>query len=299
MRAWAWAPQPTVGAAPPAARHGHSATLVDDGRGRAHLCVVGGGTGNILAPPSARSELSDVAVLDVRTWTWTGVVALDLARARAPAPGRHHTACPLLADEVLIFGGGARPSNRACVLDLAACVAAASAGAASVEVRALRRGDAAPVARKMHAAASLLPWLPAVVVFGGWEVGPHFDDLWIATLSGAAPGDDSADVDEEEGEEDDDDEEEDGEDVVAIRVMDQDGTSRVVQLPRRALAAVCAGGRGMTLRPPSLRPQARARETDARRPTPRSRQRRRRRRRRRRGVCGRGRRRRRRRRVRG
>ena len=94
----------------------------------------------------------------------------------------------------------------------------------------------------MHAAASLLPWLPLVVLFGGWETGPHFDDLWIGSLSHAMPGAEAAGSDEDEQDLEEAEVDDDDEDVIAIRVMDEDGSSRIVQLPRHVLARLMRDG---------------------------------------------------------
>ena len=44
----------------------------------------------------------------------------------------------------------------------------------------------APLPRKFHAACSLYPWRPLLVLFGGWRTGPHFEDLNIAALGADA-----------------------------------------------------------------------------------------------------------------
>ncbi|CAK9018003.1 unnamed protein product [Durusdinium trenchii] len=112
-------------------RHGHSSTFFEvDGKG--YVVVVGGGTGNILETWGVR-DFSDVSVLCVETWTWIGHYQLR----GEDVPGRHHTACRGLGNQLLIFGGGRRPSNQVCVLDAAACVRRALAGDAlgAVELR--------------------------------------------------------------------------------------------------------------------------------------------------------------------
>jgi hypothetical protein len=40
----------------------------------------------------------------------------------------------------------------------------------------------APTPRKFHAACSLYPWHPLLVVFGGWRTNTHFEDLHVAAL---------------------------------------------------------------------------------------------------------------------
>jgi hypothetical protein len=54
-----------------------------------------------------------------------------------------------------------------------------------VSLGAVEDGDpeCAPVPRKFHGACGLFPWHPLFVVFGGWRVSRHFDDLWVGALA--------------------------------------------------------------------------------------------------------------------
>jgi len=107
---------------------------------------------------------------------------------------------------VVLYGGGDNPDSAVCVLDLAAVIDAAMAVATSTEpggrvrraisrlaarlprsvappatvaLRDLGGGETQPTPRKFHAACSLYPWRPLLVIFGGWQVDRHFDDLWV------------------------------------------------------------------------------------------------------------------------
>ena len=137
------------------------------------------------------------------------------------APGRHHTACRVSKNCVLLYGGGDNPDPAVCALDLAAVVDAAVAAewaqaeasiqAAEMERRGLARraisrlaagltrsvsspatvalrdlggGETQPTPRKFHAACSLYPWRPLLVIFGGWQVDRHFDDMWVLAHGG-------------------------------------------------------------------------------------------------------------------
>ena len=53
----------------------------------------------------------------------------------------------------------------------------------SVALKEVEGGSAhAPTPRKFHAACSLYPWHPLLVVFGGWRSSAHFEDLHVAAL---------------------------------------------------------------------------------------------------------------------
>ena len=125
-------------------------------------------------------------------------------------PGRHHTACRVAQNRVLLYGGSDNPDPSACVLNLAAVVDAAVEAAASAQTerggrarRAIARlltrsasspatvalqdlggGETQPTPRKFHAACSLYPWRPLLVIFGGWQVDRHFDDMWVLAHGG-------------------------------------------------------------------------------------------------------------------
>lgn len=222
-------------------RHGHSSTFFEvDGKG--YVVVVGGGTGNILETWGVR-DFSDVSVLCVETWTWIGHYQLR----GEDVPGRHHTACRGLGNQLLIFGGGRRPSNQVCVLDAAACVRRALAGDAlgAVELRPVHHarpsdeeGNQAqvPQGRKMHGAACLAPHAPLLVVYGGWKTGPHFSDVWTFAL-----GADERDLEAFQPVEQQSLEEEDGDDmhespVVGVRMMGPDGQVRMMRIPSELLS---------------------------------------------------------------
>ena len=53
---------------------------------------------------------------------------------------------------------------------------------ASLDVDANADPPRGPAPRKFHGAASLYPWHPLVVAFGGWRVNAHFDDLWLLAV---------------------------------------------------------------------------------------------------------------------
>ena len=111
---------------------------------------------------------------------------------------------------MLLYGGGDNPDPAVCVLDLAAVVDAAVEAAASAQTerggrarRAIARlltrsasspatvalqdlggGETTPTPRKFHAACSLYPWRPLLVIHGGWQVDRHFDDMWVLAHGG-------------------------------------------------------------------------------------------------------------------
>mmetsp|Transcript_41607 Transcript_41607/g.75450 ORF Transcript_41607/g.75450 Transcript_41607/m.75450 type:complete len:643 (-) Transcript_41607:66-1994(-) len=206
LHSWSWQRVDPRGVAP-RPRHGHTGTLVEvDGKG--YLVFVGGGVGNILGSGRV-AEFGDVAILDCQDWSWLGGplqmswAPTEEERAAPPKQGRHHTACVGLRGQILLYGGGHRPDRPVRVLDGKQCVELAKAGEESITVSAIscyeRPGSAAPAAeegaeqhwgeastlpegRKMHGAVSLLPFAPCLVVYGGWNTGPHFSDLWILGL---------------------------------------------------------------------------------------------------------------------
>ena len=106
---------------------------------RAPRRVVGGGTGSILDDPARCQEHSIAQVLEVG---WNPFVGQELsANFLAPVqlahvsyvPGRHHTACRVSQNCVVLYGGGDNPDPAVCVLDLAAVVDAAVEAAASAQ----------------------------------------------------------------------------------------------------------------------------------------------------------------------
>ena len=125
-------------------------------------------------------------------------------------PGRHHTACRVSHNRIVLYGGSDNPDPSVCVLNLAAVVDAAVEAAASaqterggrarraiarlltrsasspatVALRDLGGGETQPTPRKFHAACSLYPWRPLLVIFGGWQVDRHFDDMWVLAHGG-------------------------------------------------------------------------------------------------------------------
>ena len=213
VRSWNWIDLPTHGRGLPT--HGHSAAFVERGGG-AYVVFVGGGTGSILDDPARCQEHSIAQVLEVG---WNPFVGQELsANFLAPVqlahnlyvPGRHHTACRVSQNRVVLYGGGDSPDPTACVLDLAAVVDAAVEAAASAQTerggrarRAIARlltrsasspatvalqdlgaGETQPTPRKFHAACSLYPWRPLLVIHGGWQVDRHFDDMWVLAHGG-------------------------------------------------------------------------------------------------------------------
>ena len=191
----------------PLPTHGHSAALVERGGG-AYLVFIGGGTGSILDDPARCNEHSVAQVVDLHTlghahrdpFLPTVQIAHD-----SYVPGRHHTACRVSQNRIVLYGGGDNPDPSVCVLNLAAVVDAAVEAAASaqterggrarraiarlltrsasspatVALRDLGGGETQPTPRKFHAACSLFPWHPLLVIHGGWQVDRHFDDLWV------------------------------------------------------------------------------------------------------------------------
>jgi len=251
---WSWRPGPEVQA--PEDRHGHSASLVEV-EGRGYLVIVGGGVGNILG--GGGREIDDVSILDVAFMRWIGSLKLN---HQSIVPGRHHTACGGVCGQIFLFGGGHRPSGKACRLDGPQCVQAALAGERAVELHEIpmpapsgtedsddtARQPVIPRARKMHGAACLLPWAPLVVFFGGWEAGPHFDDLWVLGLGGR-PGDlDQFSAPLSRGEEPHDDafgedyDDEEDDEFVTIRMQGENGEIRQMRLPSFVFANMIRSG---------------------------------------------------------
>lgn len=196
-----------------AGRHGHSATLVEV-NGAGYIIVVGGGTGNILHGFGAGiAEFDDCCVFDCRAKHWLATFDLGARQSVGTCFGRHHTSAACCNGRTLLFGGGASPTNRLGLLDMRRCVKRAlSSGPDRPACRrrvaepllcdltpGLVESDVptAPRGRKMHGAACLLPWLPLFVVFGGWEFGPHFSDMWLADLEPAG-GPSIVDIEEED-----------------------------------------------------------------------------------------------------
>ena len=191
----------------PLPTHGHSAALVERGGG-AYLVFIGGGTGSILDDPARCQEHSVAQVVDLHTLGHAHrdpfLPTVQIAHENY-VPGRHHTACRVAQNRVLLYGGGDNPDPSVCVLNLAAVVDAAVEAAASAQTerggrarRAIARlltrsvsppatvalqdlggGETQPTPRKFHAACSLFPWRPLLVIHGGWQVDRHFDDLWV------------------------------------------------------------------------------------------------------------------------
>jgi hypothetical protein len=242
-------------------RHGHSASVVEV-NGNGFLMVVGGGTGNILAPMQRCRESRNVHVLDLRRWRWLGN-GITLVAAGGDSPGggiggRHHTGCVTASRDgrIILFGGGHEPSNEVLVLNAVECVKLAQQSepgrVASVVVPENERPPPRP--RKMHGAACLLPWLPILVVFGGWERGPHFEDMSLCALGnqtkGGVKGSEvlgEEEEDEQEVEEESDDEPGDGDggddedEIITVRLNGPQGM-RLMQMPRRYLQELIASG---------------------------------------------------------
>ena len=239
------------------ARHGHSASVVEV-NGNGYLVVVGGGRGNILSPMRSCAESASVIVLDLRGWCWLkNTIQVDSNVGEASAvyiAGRHHTACVTAVRDggIVIFGGGHDPSDEIFVLDAAGCVELAQKSVTPQYIPFNAAGIARtpPRPRKMHGSACLLPWLPLLVVFGGWQRGPHFDDMSFCalgdqTLGGVDGGESIGENGDEESEdafEDDDVEDDDDEDeIVTVRLNGPQGM-RVVQMPRSYLMELVASG---------------------------------------------------------
>jgi len=238
------------------ARHGHSASLVEvDCNG--YLVIIGGGRGNILAPMRSCTESANVIGLDLRRWCWlNNAIHIDADDFTGCTAGRHHTACVTAArgGSIVIFGGGHDPSNETIVLDGAECVERAQASEAvqAIPFNPAETERMPPRPRKMHGSACLLPWLPLLVVFGGWQRGPHFDDMSFCALGdqtfGGVEGGESIGENEDGGsegafEEDDEEEEEDDNDdeIVTVRLNGPQGM-RLVQMPRSYLMELIVSG---------------------------------------------------------
>jgi len=245
-------------------RHGHSATLLEVDR-KGYLLFIGGGRGNIMGGGRSfqHEDKSDVILLDLTSWSWIG--QMNLGRpVGAAAPGRHHTACVGLMDQILIFGGGEQPCSRVLVLQGQHCVRRILDSQRAMELReVIVLSKKMPRGRKMHAAASLLPWASFFVVFGGWDISAHFHDLWVCAL-GACPADlqqftrpfgrwqsennwqseatDFTDFDEDdEDDEDDDGSDFDVEEPMPVRFMSRDGQIRIVRMMPADLAQMARG----------------------------------------------------------
>mmetsp|Transcript_42634 Transcript_42634/g.92909 ORF Transcript_42634/g.92909 Transcript_42634/m.92909 type:complete len:624 (+) Transcript_42634:53-1924(+) len=251
---WSWRGDLCNNEAPMPPRHGHTTSLVEV-NGRGFLVIVGGGQGNILSSSYyGGQDLCDAAVFDTRSMTWVG--SLTLTRGPGvPVPGRHHSASLGLNGVIYIFGGGLRPCDKICRLDGREVIRRAQAGethAALADVPTLppespSGGNGtperapAPTGRKMHGAACLLPWCPLLLIYGGWEIGPHFDDLWVGALGSCYEDlDEFAKVSPNAGsysdlERDFDEDSDDPEGVpVAVRLMG--GEVRIMRLPPGVLA---------------------------------------------------------------
>ena len=214
VKTWAWFSCPLAGGIRLTPTHGHSAALVERDGG-AYVVIVGGGTGSILDDPARCQEHSIAQVIELHS-IYGGhrvggrpLPTVQLAH-ESYVPGRHHTACHVSQNRVVLYGGGDNPDPAVCVLDLAAVVDAAVAAAASAQTerggrarRAIARlltrsasspatvalqdlggGETTPTPRKFHAACSLYPWRPLLVIFGGWQVDRHFDDMWVLAHGG-------------------------------------------------------------------------------------------------------------------
>mmetsp|Transcript_28473 Transcript_28473/g.51475 ORF Transcript_28473/g.51475 Transcript_28473/m.51475 type:complete len:632 (-) Transcript_28473:63-1958(-) len=232
-------------------RHGHSTTLVEvDGKG--YLVVIGGGIGNILENWRVE-EFLDVAIMELENWSWIGNFELQ-CDDNVRGPGRHHAACAGLPGQILFMGGGRRPGREVCSLDASRCVRMALDGQVTGRIPLSQvlpttpegQQTVLPTGRKMHGAVCLLPWAPLVVTMGGWETGPHFDDLWVFAI-GARQEDlqDFACLTSAGGSSEDEDEDEDdpafGGEFVLVNLRGRDGEVRTLRIPRRMLAALQSG----------------------------------------------------------
>ena len=220
VKTWAWFSCHVVGGSQLMPTHGHSAALVER-PGATYVVFVGGGTGSILDDPARCNEHSVAQVVELAFLDRVALGVLPFPPVQLAhelyVPGRHHTACRVSQNRVVLYGGGDNPNPAVCVLDLAAVVdaavaaAAASAQAMEGERRGLARraisrlaagltrsvsppatvalqdlggGETQPTPRKFHAACSLYPWRPLLVIFGGWQVDRHFDDMWVLAHGG-------------------------------------------------------------------------------------------------------------------
>ena len=73
---------------------------------------------------------------------------------------------------------------RRAISRLAAGLTRSASPPATVALRDLGGGETQPTPRKFHAACSLYPWRPLLVIFGGWQVDRHFDDMWVLAHGG-------------------------------------------------------------------------------------------------------------------
>ena len=73
---------------------------------------------------------------------------------------------------------------RRAIARLAAGLTRSASPPATVALQDLGGGETTPTPRKFHAACSLYPWRPLLVIFGGWQVDRHFDDMWVLAHGG-------------------------------------------------------------------------------------------------------------------
>ena len=258
--------------------HGHSAALVERGGG-AYVVFVGGGTGSILDDPARCQEHSVAQVLDLSSHR-LGVPSCRrcssltnrtrrVATTRPVASPRtawYCTAAATTRTRLSAFSTSPRSSTRRAA-EMAQ--AAASAQAVEGERRGLARraisrlaagltrsvsppatvalqdlggGETTPTPRKFHAACSLYPWRPLLVIFGGWQVDRHFDDMWVL-----AHGGDLASYGTPDGYGSDDDDE------VEI-VLQVGGRRERVLIERSTLEALLENGRFTELSPTRTAP---------------------------------------------
>merc|ERR1719181_1828365 len=139
VKSWAWFSCSLVGGTQLMPTHGHSAALVER-PGATYVVFVGGGTGSILDDPARCNELSVAQVVELPIMGRAGLGAYPLPTVHlmheSYVPGRHHTACRVSKDCVILYGGGDNPDPSVCVLDLAAVVDAAVEAAASAQTAA-------------------------------------------------------------------------------------------------------------------------------------------------------------------
>ena len=175
-----------------------------------------GGTGSVVAPCRRYNSLTNLT--------------RRVATTRPAAFPRSAFYCTAAASAQAVEGERRGLARRA-ISRLAAGLTRSVSPPAKVALRDLGGGETTPTPRKFHAACSLYPWRPLLVIFGGWQVDRHFDDMWVL-----AHGGDLASYGTPDGYDSDDDDE------VEI-VLQVGGRRERVLIERSTLEALLENGR--------------------------------------------------------